>query len=383
MLFSGGGVVGEQFLARFQDRLVWVIVLERGYGYCSVSIKGLELQETSCHTAEALRLDDSVEGALEKENGVKCCDYNPHPLSALRVYDAAYLEVYSDARNVLTGVIDSPETLKLVATGFTQALVWILMRHAVDHHHDTQVRLDRPHSARSTRPGTAARTNKVGPERPGTAQSRPGTAKSRAFSLGSIKSSWSDDDNDSLILEPLGHKSSGINLVTGKVEKKMSLPGELDLNESTSDMQDLFGLPVTDVNQKPQALMGYTDPTATTSLESLHYDSTHSRLLAPPLPWCEIPIEASKLASLSDQFPVAWYRHTIALLKLEPSATDAVKPEICKDMVLQRTYNQLCMACYAIVNVLGEFCCFTIMKNILYLIEIWWFIYASFICVTI
>ena len=41
---------GRHFLIRFQDRLVWIQVLEQGHGYCTVSVKGLELQETSCHT---------------------------------------------------------------------------------------------------------------------------------------------------------------------------------------------------------------------------------------------------------------------------------------------------------------------------------------------
>ena len=30
---------GSHFLGRFQDRMVWIIILERGYGYCTVNIK--------------------------------------------------------------------------------------------------------------------------------------------------------------------------------------------------------------------------------------------------------------------------------------------------------------------------------------------------------
>ena len=104
-------------------------MLERGYAYCAVSIKGLELQETSCHTIEAGRIDDIFEVTFEKENGVPCCSWHPHPLDTLRPYDAATIRTYSDAKNVLTGVIDSPEALQKVADGFVQCLIWVMLHH--------------------------------------------------------------------------------------------------------------------------------------------------------------------------------------------------------------------------------------------------------------
>lgn len=32
---------GSHFLGRFQDRMVWIMILERGYGYCTINIKVL------------------------------------------------------------------------------------------------------------------------------------------------------------------------------------------------------------------------------------------------------------------------------------------------------------------------------------------------------
>ena len=79
----GWGTVGDMYLLRLESKLVWVHILERGNSYASVSlffsfsflffffqyiiqyyisfsftiikvlVKGLELQETSCHHAEA------------------------------------------------------------------------------------------------------------------------------------------------------------------------------------------------------------------------------------------------------------------------------------------------------------------------------------------
>ena len=47
---------GSIFLLRHEDKLMWVQVLEAGNNYHIVSVKGLELQETSCHSLEATRL---------------------------------------------------------------------------------------------------------------------------------------------------------------------------------------------------------------------------------------------------------------------------------------------------------------------------------------
>lgn len=44
---------GDVMMLRQEPYLVWLQLLERGNGYATVSCRGLELQRTSCHTAEA------------------------------------------------------------------------------------------------------------------------------------------------------------------------------------------------------------------------------------------------------------------------------------------------------------------------------------------
>lgn len=46
-------------------------------------------------------------------------------MSVLRPYDAAIVKTYSDARNQLTGVIDSPQVLKTIEVEFLKTLVWV------------------------------------------------------------------------------------------------------------------------------------------------------------------------------------------------------------------------------------------------------------------
>ena len=56
---------------------------------------------------------------------------------------------------------------------------------------------------------------------------------------------------------------------------------------------------------------------------------------------------------------MAWFRHVVGLLDL-PCSTDKDKDgdhiikAITSDSKLESNYNKLCMACYAIVNVLGK-----------------------------
>ncbi|CAL1530389.1 unnamed protein product [Lymnaea stagnalis] len=122
--------VGNHYLIRYQDRLVWTMVLERGAGFCTVNIKGLELQETSCHTAEAARIDDQFTEAFNGQtNGFALCSFNKYPLHSMTPVDAVELRTYSDARNVLIGVIDSPESVGVTLSFFVKSLIWVLLHH--------------------------------------------------------------------------------------------------------------------------------------------------------------------------------------------------------------------------------------------------------------
>ena len=57
----------SMFLIRFEEKIFWIKVLEKGAGYLTYSLKGLELQETSCHSLEATRIDDIFESTFEKK----------------------------------------------------------------------------------------------------------------------------------------------------------------------------------------------------------------------------------------------------------------------------------------------------------------------------
>lgn len=100
-------------------------------------MKGLELQETSCHTAEASRVDASFSQAFDRDDGatnksLMSSLFNPHAFHTLTPLTQLSAPGYSDTRNVLTGVIDSPDMLGIVKDYFHKALLYIIMDYVVN-----------------------------------------------------------------------------------------------------------------------------------------------------------------------------------------------------------------------------------------------------------
>ncbi|KAG7168229.1 Pecanex-like protein 4-like [Homarus americanus] len=127
---------GEHFLLRWEDRFIWVQILECGFTYQYYNVKGLELQETSCHTAEASRVDANFSRAFDGDDvvnkGIISSLFNPHAFHTLTPLSNFSVMGYSDTRNVLTGVIDSPDTLILVKEYFHKALLYVVMNYIVN-----------------------------------------------------------------------------------------------------------------------------------------------------------------------------------------------------------------------------------------------------------
>lgn len=109
--------------------------MECGFTYQYYSVKGLELQETSCHTAEASRVDANFSRAFDDDivnKGTLSSLFNPHAFHTLTPLTQFTVLGYSDTRNVLTGVIDSPDTLSIVREYFHKALLYVVMDYIVN-----------------------------------------------------------------------------------------------------------------------------------------------------------------------------------------------------------------------------------------------------------
>ncbi|KAH9422770.1 Pecanex-like protein 4 [Dermatophagoides pteronyssinus] len=113
---------------RFDDRLMWFQVLESGHNYCQIQMKGLELQETSCHTLEASTIDQINEYSFHNNFSTF---FNKYFFYAINPMTKATVKTYSDATSVLTGIIDSPDTYVRIKRLFCPIFIWLLLQHKI------------------------------------------------------------------------------------------------------------------------------------------------------------------------------------------------------------------------------------------------------------
>ncbi|XP_055292200.1 pecanex-like protein 4 isoform X1 [Moschus berezovskii] len=328
---------GSHYLGRFQDRLIWIMILECGYTYCCVNIKGLELQETSCHTAEARRVDEVFESAFEQEEYVKLCSINEHFGNVLTPCTVLPVKLYSDARNVLSGIIDSHDNLKEFKGDLVKVLVWILVQYC---------------SRRSSMLEKVHKTENKG--------------KASLIILPALNTepqTESPEDTDSLNSENLDDWSDDVfseepTIKKGKDEKdqlkvlpgiNLPIPGSVESqnigSQSTNTVTErslyqavALGYPAIDKGK--QEAMAY--------IPLVEFSCSHSHLLSLPEEWMSNCLPNSKMKEMSSLFPEDWYQFILRQLECFPSKENAsnVVEEIAKDRVLKDFYVRAVMTCY-------------------------------------
>ncbi|XP_029806291.1 pecanex-like protein 4 [Suricata suricatta] len=327
---------GSHYLGRFQDRLIWIMILECGYTYCCINIKGLELQETSCHTAEAQRVDEVFQSAFEQEYA-RVCSVNEHFGNVLTPCTLLPVKLYSDARNVLSGIIDSHDNLKEFKGDLIKVLVWLLLQHC---------------SRRPSMQEGVHKTENKGKESliilpvlntsPQT-QSSEDTDSSNS----EILDDWSDDNvfgDEPAIKKGKEEKDQlkvvpGINLpIPGSVESQ----GVGDHSISTVPENNLYkavilGYPVVDKGKQKD--MAY--------IPLMEFSCSHSHLLSLPEEWTSNCLPNSKMREMSSLFPEEWYQFVLRQLECFHSEENAssVLEEITKDRVLKDFYVRAVMTC--------------------------------------
>ena len=394
---------GDHYLVRFQDRLIWVHVLESGYKFCTMVLKGLELQETSCHTVEATRVDDVFQDIFVHEGKWPLVSLNQHVTNVLRPCDSLTLNTYSDAKNVLTGVIDQPENLRRNSENFFKTLVWVLVSYCKDRKFDSNESTAQQPSVSCTKQETVisldnspvSKPKEAAFERllrqddielqnlPKTSQqdqehfTRVATAKRRrSGSLPSLSDSvWSQeslklDESFTSVGKPKhSHSFSGHPLPDEGIEE---LDGSLNLG----------GFPALDVGRPKASTFQGTSATlpkqvnpvlsdlnsdalndavfnnnansgTSNTVKPAAFTSEHAHRLDLPSQWkFSIPLDRRHLDSLASKFPDYWFRHVVKCLNFGKDS-DTIAQSIINDPVLVGYYKQLTCACYSLVEVLG------------------------------
>ncbi|XP_061824841.2 pecanex-like protein 4 isoform X1 [Nerophis lumbriciformis] len=351
---------GSHFLGRFQDRMVWIMILEKGYGYCTVNIKGLELQETSCHTVEARRVDEVFEAAFERPERLGFTQgLNLHWANALTPCAALAVRVYSDARNVLSGIIDSHDNLRKLQDDFLKALVWLLLRYCVRKHKGSLWSCDEGTGIGGRKSQSSQRAQTTGNQLPDAivVESKVSSLRFRqdSSSLTSL-GDWSDEDD---LFGPQPARRT-VALVTAEAQSGhtvlqtgASLPGSVEMdsifeNMAISALQPLqplgvgIGMPAVDKGHNPEVFKESPG-----SLRQLNFSCPQSEVFNLPTGWRTAPLLPSRLLQLRPLFPEDWFR--FALSQLGPVVQSETSEDMTKalkeDETLRDLHTQVALSC--------------------------------------
>ena len=391
---------GDHFLVRFQDRLIWAHVLESGYKFCTIVLKGLELQETSCHTVEATRVDDVFQDIFVHEGKWPLVSLNSHVSNVLRPCDSLVINTYSDAKNVLTGVIDQPENLRRNSENFLKTLVWVLVKYCKEHEFGNN-----DSSARHVPVSIPEEETVVNVPVDDSPVFKPKeVVLDRLLSQDDIelhnlpKTSQQEKDQSTGVATAKLHRSGSLPSLSDSVWSQESLklddsftsPGKQMphsqhpvSDEGVDDLEDslnLGGFPALDIG-RPKASttqktsrnppkqfnavssdLQYTAGNsgvftntagASSSVQPAAFTSEHAYKLDMPSNWkFSIPVDKHHIDSLSSKFPDFWLRHVIKSQNFG-NDNETVAQSIINDPALIGIYKQLTCACYAVVEVLG------------------------------
>ncbi|XP_037097503.1 pecanex-like protein 4 [Syngnathus acus] len=351
---------GTHFLGRFQDRMVWIMILERGYGYCTVNIKGLELQETSCHTVEARRVDEVFEAAFERPERLGLTQgLNLHWANSLTPCAALAVRVYSDARNVLSGIIDSHDNLRKLQDDFLKALVWLLLRYCVKKHKGSLWSCDEGTGigGRKSQSSQQAQTACSQPPEAIVVESKVSSLRFRQDSSSMTSfGDWSDEDD---LFGPQPARRT-VALVTAEAQSGhtmlqtgASLPGSVEMdslfeNMALSALQPLqplglgIGMPAVDKGHNPEIFKESPG-----SLRQLTFSCPQSEVFNLPTGWRTAPLLPSRLLQLRPLFPEDWFR--FALSRFGPVVQSDTSEDMTKalkeDETLKDLHAQVALSC--------------------------------------
>ena len=332
-------------------------------------MKVLELQETSCHTVDSLMLN-----------------------------------TYSDAKNVLTGVIDQPENWRKNSENFFKTVVWVLGNYCKDRKFNNTKEVAQPVTidlAKQEVPMTTEALPATPPKKDSfdkllshddvqiqnfpktsTTQDQEQTTRvamatrRRSGSLPSLSDSvWSQ--------ESLKLDESFTSL--GKYKHSVSFGALPVTDEGVDDLEESFnlgGFPALDIGRpkvsknqvSSKNFIKKTDPVlgdsnygslskgavnnngksgAGHTVKPAAFTSEHAHRLDLPSQWkSSIPVDRHYLDSLSSKLPDFWFRHVVKCLSFGGDS-EAIAQSILSDSALAGFYKHLTCACYALVEVLG------------------------------
>lgn len=275
-------------------------------------------------------MDEIFEMAFEHQEHTRILSPNPHFGHILTPCTVVPVRLYSDARNVLSGIIDSHENLKHLKDDFVKVLVWMLVQYC----YKKSKTWESPGSANKSKQESFPE-NQHG----GTVKGSRALREEDSFSVDTVED-WTDDSDifdfelssrtrDRKEPEQLG--------LTPKVH--LSIPGSVEtqsqdfipemLPEDKLNRTVVLGLPAVDKGKQPEVL------------PRVEFSCSYSELLSIPEEWRTAPVPSSKVSEMRQRFPEEWYHFVLSQLdffhlKEKPSSllTDLMKDKALKDLYI-------------------------------------------------
>ena len=326
---------GTYLLLRFEDRLSVVTFLEHGYGHCVLAIKGLELQETSCHSIEATRLDTVFEDAYDP-NSKSCPKYwfNMHFSNTLQPVDSEVIEVYSDAHNVLTGIIDQPSSLSHFPNNLIKCLVWVF------YHYFTQAAANRQQNVKTHEPvilngaltqinnsdsGEAkegkndssknawtSETNHVNDRMPESVRKESMNRELDTFSWSESVSSIDEAQNDGLNAAPTVYSLDAVDSLPGLIPQDRPL--DKPRHTTTTNIDDIGCTNCNEEIMPSEVRLSAIPISGMNRLQQVGDLEAVPGAIKIPQRWTEaLPLSPSQLSDLKTKFPTDWLEFLVKL----------------------------------------------------------------------
>lgn len=317
--------VGSYFLARFQDRLIWISVLEAGLFYYMVTVKGLELQETSCHTTEA----ESIDEVFNVDVNEKTPQFNRNIMHIMELKTVLQMRVYSDAKNVLTGIIDNPEYSDELSKQFPRVLTWVLLKYS-KHRRELGIE-DIPEEAKTVSPDSVGHFQKSE------------TAMTTITTMTGLSENIRPTTNNSLYT-PCKERCSFRN-DPRVAPLNTCYPSGNKENDSDDEFGD-FGFSDNESTSTEDDDDDETSFGDTNRNTIIHLAGGDSKYLDPPSQWLmNLPYNEADLMSVSSSFSKDWYQSVIVSI-----CDENIIDDILKDLKLAQNYKLLVMNCYYLIE---------------------------------
>lgn len=299
-------------------------------------------------------MDEVFEAAFERPERLGFTQgVNLHWGNALIPCAALVVRAYSDARIVLSGIIDSHDNLRKLQEDFLKVLVWLLLRYGVQKHRGflCSSEVGPGFGGRKSQSSQLAQTTSNQPLETVLVESNVSSLRFRQDSS-SVASfgDWSDED-DLFGPEPARRT---VALVTAEAQYGLSsLPGSVEMdsiyeNMALSALQPLqplglgLGMPAMDKGHNSEVFREGSGP-----LLQLNFSCPQSEVFNLPTGWRTAPFAPSRLLQLRHFFPEDWFRFTLGQFgpAVQDETTEDMTKALKEDDVLKELHTQVALSC--------------------------------------